>query len=156
LGVYQAGERPMADIDLLARAPDVEAVSRSLEELGYRHLYSSSRHGVFKAATPARAVVFGEHIDNPLKIELHTEITERLPVSEVSITSDLWPRITVAGISRYSSAAALMKHLLLHAAGSMRARALRGIQLHDIALLAKRMSDDDWRWLAGGAAASRW
>jgi hypothetical protein len=38
-------------------------------------------------------------------------------------------------------------HLLLHAAGNMRARALRLIQLHDIALLAARFAPGDWEEL---------
>jgi len=37
-----------------------------------------------------------------------------------------------------------MRHLLLHAAGNIRARALRQMQLHDIALLAPRMKASDW------------
>jgi hypothetical protein len=37
--------------------------------------------------------------------------------------------------------AELMRHLLLHAAGNMRAHALRQIQLHDIALLAGKLAD---------------
>ena len=37
-----------------------------------------------------------------------------------------------------------MTHLLLHAAGDMCGRGLRLVQLHDLALLARRMSGDDW------------
>lgn len=40
-----------------------------------------------------------------------------------------------------------MLHLLLHAPGNMRARALRLIQLHDIALLAPRLASADWEEL---------
>ena len=40
-----------------------------------------------------------------------------------------------------------MRHLLLHAAGNMRARALRLIQLHDVALLAAQFGRDDWEEL---------
>jgi hypothetical protein len=38
-------------------------------------------------------------------------------------------------------------HLWLHAAGNMRARALRLIQLHDIALLCKRLEAGEWEEL---------
>src|SRR4030095_11474335 len=51
------------------------------------------------------------------------------------------------GLNGYRSVALLMRHLLLHAAGNMRARALRQIQLHDIACLAARFSEVDWREL---------
>ena len=48
-----------------------------------------------------------------------------------------------------------MRHLLLHAAGNLRARALRLIQLHDIALLCACMTGDDWRELLDGSAGGR-
>jgi hypothetical protein len=48
-----------------------------------------------------------------------------------------------------------MRHLLLHAAGNMRARALRLIQLHDIALLADRMNSEDWQELLGDGKTER-
>ena len=50
-------------------------------------------------------------------------------------------------LTTYPSAASLMMHLLLHAAGNMRARALRLIQLHDVALLAAHFGRDDWEEL---------
>jgi hypothetical protein len=40
-----------------------------------------------------------------------------------------------------------MMHLLVHAAGNMRARPLRLIQLNDIAHLAARFAADDWEEL---------
>ena len=40
-----------------------------------------------------------------------------------------------------------MRHLLLHAAGNMRAHALRLVQLHDIALLAPRLDAAAWERL---------
>jgi hypothetical protein len=40
-----------------------------------------------------------------------------------------------------------MAHLLLHAAGGMAYRTLRLIQLHDLALVARRMAAADWRQL---------
>jgi hypothetical protein len=42
-----------------------------------------------------------------------------------------------------------MAHLLLHAAGGMAYRALRLMQLHDIALLAPRLTSQDWDTLQG-------
>jgi hypothetical protein len=56
----------------------------------------------------------------------------------------LFPGRPHAGLNAYPTAASLMLHLLLHAAGNMRARALRLIQLHDIALLAARFAPADW------------
>jgi len=65
----------------------------------------------------------------------------------VDITRCLLPRAAHAGLNAYPSAASLMLHLLLHAAGNMRARALRLIQLHDIALLAASFGRGDWEEL---------
>ena len=48
-----------------------------------------------------------------------------------------------------------MMHLLLHAAGNMRARALRLVQLHDIALLAERLNPEDWKNLLAARPGGR-
>jgi Uncharacterised nucleotidyltransferase len=148
--IYSAGERPMGDIDLLVRAVDMQANSRVLKACGYSAAFSTYRHEVFqspnvKVSTTCR---LGEHVDNPIIIEVHTKIAERLPVTPVDITGFLFPSAAPAGLNAYPSAASLMMHLLLHAAGNIRARALRLIQLHDISLLAARFAADDWEELA--------
>jgi hypothetical protein len=45
-----------------------------------------------------------------------------------------------------------MRHLCLHAAGNMRANAVRFLHIHEIALLARRLSTSDWRELLGDGA----
>jgi hypothetical protein len=147
--LYSTGERPMGDIDLLVRALDTQANSRVLEGCGYSAAFSTRRHEVFqplnmKVLTTCR---LGEHIENPITIEVHTKIAERLPVNPVDITGLLLPGAAHAGLNAYPSAASLMMHLLLHAAGNIRARALRLIQLHDVSLLAARLASDDWEEL---------
>lgn len=148
-GIYRAGERPMGDIDLLVRHDDAAAASRMLELCGYEAAFSSNRHQVFKprARKVSAAGAFGEHVDNPIKIELHTRIAEHLPVTPVDISQMLFPQVSQAGLNPYPSILSLMMHLLLHAAGNIRARALRHIQLHDIALLASRFGPGDWEEL---------
>src|SRR5450631_2769976 len=145
-GFYAAGERPMGDIDLLIRDDDAEANARVLELCGYEAALSTHRHQTFQPQfkKPLSDVRLGEHLDNPIKIEVHTRIAEHLPVKTVDITRCLLPREAQAGLNEYPSVASLMMHLLLHAAGNMRARALRLIQLHDIALLAARFVQGDW------------
>ena len=147
--IYAAGERPMGDIDLLVRDRDATRISRVLEGCGYSAAFTTHRHQVFrpqvrKVLTGSR---LGEHVDDPINIEVHTRIAEQLPVFEADITQFLFPSVAHAGLNAYPSAAALMMHLLLHAAGNMRARALRLIQLHDIALLAARFGPGDWEEL---------
>jgi hypothetical protein len=89
----------------------------------------------------------GEHVDNPLKIEVHTAVAEPLPIRHVDITGHLQTYSANPGLNQYPDRAALMLHLLLHAAGNMRAHVLRQIQLHDIAALAARLDHGDWQHL---------
>jgi hypothetical protein len=148
--IYAAGERPMGDIDLLVTQDNAQEIDRVLlHACDYELAFTTHRHRVFqprikRALTDVRV---GEHIDNTLKIEVHTRIAEQLPVTAADITPYLLPKPARAGLNPYPSAAALMLHLLLHAAGNMRARALRLIQLHDIATLAPRLTAADWEVL---------
>jgi hypothetical protein len=148
-GLYADGERPMADIDLLVRPDAAQATGRLLESCGYEVDYTHRREQAFRrvGGTLPPAGRLGEHVDNPIKVEVHTRIAELLPAVETDITSLLFPANLQAGLNYYRSAAALMMHLSLHAAGNMRARALRLIQLHDIALLAAHFRADDWEEL---------
>jgi Uncharacterised nucleotidyltransferase len=159
-GFYAAGERPMGDIDLLARKSDIEPVAHLLDTCGYRHSFTSLRHQVFEPRcknVPAR-IRLGEHIDNPIKIEVHMAVAEQLPMVSVDITRSIFPCQVHAGVNGYASTSSLMMHLLLHAAGNIRARALRFIQLHDIALLAGRLIAGDWQELidAGSSDNGLW
>jgi Uncharacterised nucleotidyltransferase len=144
--IYAPGERPMGDIDLLVRDGDVKSMARILKRCGYAAAFTTHRHDVFQPLLKKTLIGprLGEHVDNPINIELHTRIAERLPVREIDITQLLMPAAPHAGLNPYPTAASLMLHLLLHAAGNIRARALRLIQLHDIAMLAARFASADW------------
>ncbi|HLA70050.1 MAG TPA: nucleotidyltransferase family protein [Steroidobacteraceae bacterium] len=156
LGLHGAGERPMGDIDLLVRPADTAACARVLGDLDYELLYSSRRHDVF--APRARQLVreFGEHRNHALKVEVHTRVYELLPVREIDITHAIWSQMPHAGLNSYASAAALLRHVLLHAANCLRANAARFIQIYDIALLAKRMKATDWTGLLGDDGERTW
>jgi hypothetical protein len=65
----------------------------------------------------------------------------------VDITSSLLPHRPEPGLHAYPDVVALLEHLLLHAAGNMRAHALRQVQLHDIAMLARRLEASEWQRL---------
>lgn len=155
LEIYAPGERPMADLDLLVTEPDLAASVTLLETLGYRQSYRTRRERTFEPQGPKNTAQFGEHAGNAIKIELHTRIAERLPVREASITELLLPESTTPGLHRYRSTAALMTHLLLHAAGNIRARALRLIQLNDIAALSSRLSMEEWGRVLDGERDDR-
>ena len=156
-GIYGVGERPMADIDLLVRDVDGGAATRLLEECGFTLTFSTWRHRLFEIpkSRVSNTVALGEHVDNPIKIELHSRIRERLPVSETEITQFVFPIAAHAGLNTYPSAASLMMHLLLHAAGNMRAHALRLIQLHDIARLGAGFGPSDWEELLSARPGGR-
>lgn len=155
LGLYPAGDRPMGDIDLWSDAAHIARAARLLQDLGYARGPVTNRHLVFEPPWTPAPNAFGEHVDHPIKIELHTRISEYLPVAETDITAAVVPRGAAPGVNAYPSNGALMQHLLLHAAGNLRARALRFSQLHDIALLAARMDSTDWRALAAAAPDAR-
>jgi hypothetical protein len=144
LGLYAPGERPMADIDLLVRPDDLDTATHLLQDMGYVHSFDNWRHRVFIPANGEPPHCLGEHRDTPINIELHTRIHERLPVRSVDITARIDPRNPSPGLNPYPSSAALMSHLLLHAAGNLCNRSLRLLHLHDLALLARRMTPEDW------------
>ncbi len=159
-GIYTGGERPMGDVDLLVRREDARAAEQAISRCNYEAAFTTHRHSVFRprVTKPVAARILGEHVDNPIKIEVHTRIAEQLPVLATDITEFLFPGVMQPGINQYPSAVSLMMHLLLHAAGNMRARALRLIQLHDIARLAARFRLCDWEELLGArpGGASLW
>jgi hypothetical protein len=112
---------------------------------------------VFKPAGGHAVPGLGEHRDTPVNIELHVRIQERLPVSVADITGRIFPRDPRPGLNGYASTAALMAHLLLHAAGGLCNRSLRLMHLQDLALLSARMGGGDWRELVeSGDGASSW
>jgi hypothetical protein len=145
IGIYQPGERPMSDIDVLVRISDVQATSRLLGSCGYHEVLATWKHRVFEPKAHATVSDFGEHAQNCIKIELHAGVVERLPLVDRDVTRLVFPDTPVAGLNGYPSHASLMAHLLLHAAGNMCSSHLRLLHLHDISLLARRMSESDWQ-----------
>ena len=134
----------MSDIDLLNQEEDFEATGRMIKALGYVEGATTWRHREYLPANVSTDRAFGEHIDNPVKIELHGRIVARLPLRDVVITAQVFPRPAHAGLNPYPSLAALMLHLLQHSAGDICFRGIRLIHLHDIAALASRLKPADW------------
>ena len=155
-GFYRPGERPMADLDLLVRPQATAQAAKTLEELGLIEARRTFKHRVFVTQGTARTAPFGEHADNDLMVELHERICEPLPWRLTDISHLLWPAEPRPGLNPYRCDGALMAHLLLHAAGAMAYRTLRLVQLHDIALLARRLSRTDWQFLLQEAPRWAW
>jgi hypothetical protein len=155
MGFYRAGERPMADVDLLVHAGDTTRTGQVLQSLGFSESFANWRHGVFVPKVCNLHKGMGEHTDNYLKVELHARIAEKLPLHITDVTDSVYPRTPHPGLNPYPSNAALMIHLLIHAAGSMVPRSLRLLHLHDIALVSSRMADSDWEELKQGQNMNR-
>jgi len=143
-GVYAAGERPMADLDLLVDPGDAETAVAVLLALSYCDAGTTWKHQAFNPPGAQRRAVLGEHADNPIKVDVHHRISERLPLERTDLTDIVFPTHAQPGINEYPRAAALLAHLLAHAAGSMTHRGLRLIQLCDIARVGGRMAGADW------------
>jgi hypothetical protein len=144
MGFYCAGERPMADVDLLVQAGDTTRTGRLLQSLGFIESFATWKHAVFVPKVCNLHAGMGEHADNYLKVELHARIAEKLPSRITDVTDSVYPRMPHPGLNAYPSNAALMIHLLIHAAGSMVSRSVRLLHLHDIALVSSRMAGSDW------------
>jgi hypothetical protein len=144
MGVYAAGDRPMADVDLLVRPTAAESAAELLQSLGFHEVRKSWKERVFIPVDDRPPDDLGEHADNSVKVELHERIVERLPWRITDASHLIFPAQPHPGLNAYPSKASLMIHLLLHAAGSMPIQALRLLQLHDLALLSSQMADSDW------------
>jgi hypothetical protein len=144
-GVYAPGERPMADVDLLVRESEAAHAAQMLGELGFRAAAVTWKHRAFEPPDSAQpSAPLGESYAAPIRVELHTQIREILPLRAVDISPLVFPAQPHPGINDYPSQAALLLHVLLHAAGAMIARELRLLHLHDVARLAQDMSAADW------------
>ena len=149
LDLYRPGERPMGDVDLLVADRDLQSIAAAMADIDYVEAFATHRHRVYEPLRKVAPRGFGEHAENPLKIEIHTAVAEQLPVRTVNITDRLRPNRARPGLNNYPDLVSLLLHLLLHAAGNMRAHALRQVQLHDIAMVAGLLYESDWRTLLG-------
>jgi len=143
-GIYAAGERPMADLDLLVRHQDLQQVDDILTELGYHQDASSWKHRSYSAGAAPVPFRLGEHSGTPVSIDLHTRLTERLPQRITDLTDLIPTGHADPGLQGYPTVAALMIHLLAHASGNMIQRELRLIQVLDLVRLSRRMGGSDW------------
>jgi Uncharacterised nucleotidyltransferase len=156
LGLYAAGDRPMADIDLLVRPADSASLSALLRTMDYQLSSANWRESIYVPAIDRDPAPIGEHAGNSVKIESHERIGERLAGRVTDISGCLFPAHPRAGLNPYDSKAALMMHLLLHAAGSMSRQSLRLLQLHDVALLSSHMTAADWQEFKRGGHGIWW
>ena len=107
MGLYASGQRPMADIDILVRESDASTMAALLESLGYTQTFAIWKHGVFEprklagTAVGSAQVAFGENEHTAIKIELHTHISERLPLTGPDVSEFIFPREFKPGLNPY-------------------------------------------------------
>jgi hypothetical protein len=107
-GVYQAGDRPMADVDLLVRPADAHRTAKMLESLGYAESCKTWKESVFTRVDEQEPAALGEHSNNGVKIELHERICERLPLRITDVSEHIFPPQPQPGLNAYPSKASLM------------------------------------------------
>jgi Uncharacterised nucleotidyltransferase len=148
LGLYEAGERPMADIDLLVRDADSSRTAALLESLGFRAGTVTWKHHAFHQLDVCQTLPrLGESAAAELKIEMHGGIREILPLRPVDISQLVFPPQARPGLNGYPSRGALLLHVLLHASGAMINRTLRLLHLNDVHRLTRTMSPAHWEEL---------
>ena len=146
------GVRSTSDIDLLVQPEQLEQATQVIEQAGFECGARVKRHAIF--ALPNSRVVsqFGDHPDNPIKVELHTSIRNSMPLESCDLTQTVWqgaqretrPTMPVA---IYPSRTALMLYEMLHAANHAMTRSLRFTSLYDMMLLAERLRREEWQTL---------
>ena len=127
----------MGDIDLLVSRDDLAGIASVMRDLGYAEAFTTEHHVCTNRRTSSRHTVSASTST--------TRSGSRCTRWWLSGSRSAWwisPRCFRSaderpGLNPYPSTAALLLHLLLHAAGNMRAHCLRQIQLHDIAALAR-------------------
>src|ERR1700722_1621186 len=91
LGLYAAGDRPMADIDLLVRPADAQRTVALLVLSGFRQSSQTWKERIFTAIDEHAPAEFGEHSNNSVKIELHERICEKLPWRMTDASEFMFP-----------------------------------------------------------------
>ena len=154
-GIVPAGERPMADIDVLVPRARFAAAQAALERAGY--------HARVDARTRQRSVThsYGDaplhHREHPLSLDLHWHLQgphHRHPFDPEALQTC---ELRLPGGSRVQRLTDpdLLAHLCLHFWRD-RAKGLPGPlgQLWDVHDLSVRLTDDGWARLAGGSPHS--
>lgn len=140
--LYQdVAERPMADLDLLVAAADLERAVALLGEVGYEPVFAGRKH--VKLLRPDnRAIVDegSEHPDNPRPIELHPACGEWLDEERIELTPLVWASARAGEVAGTPAAwlpapEAHWCYLLVHGCHHLRINRFRLLQLLDLRLL---------------------
>ncbi len=120
--------RPMADLDLLVRPADTAAMEGLLVGLGYRHQPEKNprpTHDVYLNPSADGVVSAGEHVDNPRRVEVHTEVMRHLWgwIGTDDLTPALWSRATLSTVVGEPAVVPadedFVAHLAIHASSDL-------------------------------------
>jgi hypothetical protein len=142
VGFYEAGLRPMADLDLLIRLGDIEVMKQLLAELGYEQEIVHWKHTEFvKLGNRGVVSTEYEHPDNPRKLEIHLYCRETFGGPAVDLTNLMWAGASQGQLlgeqARLASPEALWLHLLVHHTYHVWQGKGRLIQLVDLTRITK-------------------
>jgi hypothetical protein len=144
------GLRSTSDIDLLVRDAELEPATQLIQEAGFECTARTKRHAIFVIPNAQVVSKFGEHPDNPIKLELHTNVKSVMPLESCDLTAALWqdaqhearPNMPSA---IYPSRPSLLVYELLHAANHAMIRSIRFPSLFDMKLISERLSVAEWQ-----------
>jgi Uncharacterised nucleotidyltransferase len=147
----EPGLRPMNDLDLLIRPADEAHLIDLLARLGYQPIVRSWKHLTLARPEGRGPIVSreGEHPANPRSLDLHIQLGEQFWGLRYDLTESAWegaePRMLLGVEAHLMRPVALLHHLAVHASSDTIARRVRLLHLHDIALVARTLNDQDWR-----------
>ena len=151
---YQpAGLRPMGDIDILVRRPDLAAACAWLQANGYERYSRSEEDVVFLRGT-RQAEVW--HPDNVHPVELHFRLREEFGGAGLgwAMEDEAWrsaARNSYLGVeTRLVAPAFLLRHLCAHTSSDLFIHRGKIQQLEDIARVARALTPGEWREFADG------
>lgn len=165
----EPGLRPMNDIDLLFRPPDLARAGRLLERLGYegKHKSAATGPGVTKHLSTYRRPGPKVATPNPYlsaagerTVEPHGSLEEAWFGLKVDITPGVWERVVPVSLNgqpafRLSTPDTLL-HLAVHAAFHVIMASAVFLQLYDVGqVMATWPAELDWSGLVSLARTAR-
>ena len=84
------GVRSTSDIDLLVQPAQLEQATQVIERAGFECDARVKRHAIFGLPNSRVVSKFGEHPNNPIKVELHTSARNSMPLESCDLTQTLW------------------------------------------------------------------
>lgn len=153
--------RPMADIDLLVPSQDEDSSVEVLNQKGYKQTSVTPYYKIFSSKKYNDSDIYldGEHPENPINIDLRSELVFDMSGVYCDITEYIW-NASDDGFYGYPHAmslppSALLLHLICHASKHLYKAVFRAIQLVDLVLVAQKFNDGDWQELAEVARSKR-